>query len=50
MSAFAMVLPGGTSSISEAIVSGMMLLARPRFPVRAFRDVDPAAAWRTLRP
>jgi RNA polymerase sigma-70 factor, ECF subfamily len=45
MSAFGMVLLGGTSSISEPIISGMMLLARPRFPIRSFPDVASAASW-----
>jgi RNA polymerase sigma-70 factor, ECF subfamily len=45
MTAFAMVLLGGTSSISEPIVSGMMLLARPRFPIRSFLDIPSAADW-----
>jgi len=45
ISAFAVALLGGTSSISEPIVSGMMLLAGPRFPMRAFAGIEPAAAW-----
>ena len=45
MSAFGMVLLGGTSSISEPIVSGMMLLVRPRFPIRSFPDIGTAARW-----
>ena len=43
--AFALVLTGGVSSISEPILNGLMLLARPRFPMRCFDGVAPAAAW-----
>ena len=45
LKAFALVLTGGMSSISEPILSGLMLLARPRFPMRCFAGVAPAAAW-----
>jgi RNA polymerase sigma factor (sigma-70 family) len=43
--AFAIVLMGGLSSISEPILNGLMLLARPRFPMRCFDGIGPAAAW-----
>jgi RNA polymerase sigma-70 factor, ECF subfamily len=45
LGAFALVLLGGASAISEPIVSGMMLLARPRFPIRSFSGIDAAANW-----
>ena len=45
VSAFALAPLGGTESISQAIISGMMLLARPRFPMRSFDGIEPAANW-----
>jgi RNA polymerase sigma-70 factor (ECF subfamily) len=45
INAFATVLLGGTSAISEPILRGMMLLARPRFPIRFFTAMEPAAEW-----
>ena len=45
VSAFALAPLGEGASISQAIVSGMMLLARPRFPMRAFAGIEPAASW-----
>ena len=43
--AFALAPLGDGASISQAIVSGMMLLARPRFPMRSFDGIEPAANW-----
>ena len=43
--ALALVLLGGTAAISEPIISGLMLLARPRFPMRAFSGIESAATW-----
>jgi RNA polymerase sigma-70 factor, ECF subfamily len=45
LSAFALVLLGGMSSIGAQILNGLMLLARPRFPMRHFDAIEPAAAW-----
>ena len=45
VSAFALAPLGDGASISQAIVSGMMLLARPRFPLRSFPGIEPAASW-----
>ncbi len=45
VSAFALAPLGDGASISQAIVSGMMLLARPRFPMRSFTSIEPAANW-----
>jgi RNA polymerase sigma-70 factor, ECF subfamily len=45
ISAFATVSLGGRSAVAEPIISGMMLLARPRFPVRFFDGIEPAARW-----
>jgi len=45
VSAFALAPLGDGASISQAIVSGMMLLARPRFPMRSFTGIEAAASW-----
>jgi RNA polymerase sigma-70 factor, ECF subfamily len=45
VSAFALVSLGEAAAIGAPIVSGMMLLARPRFAFRAFSAIAPAAAW-----
>jgi RNA polymerase sigma-70 factor (ECF subfamily) len=45
ISAFALAPLGDTESISQAIISGMMLLARPRFPMRSFAGIETAASW-----
>jgi RNA polymerase sigma-70 factor (ECF subfamily) len=42
---YATALLGGMAWIAQPIMSGLMLLARPRFPMRFFKGVEPAAAW-----
>jgi RNA polymerase sigma-70 factor (ECF subfamily) len=42
---YSTVLLGGGSWIAQPIMSGLMVLARPRFPMRFFKSVDAAAAW-----
>jgi RNA polymerase sigma-70 factor, ECF subfamily len=42
---FAVVTLGTTSAIGAPILSSMMLLARPRFPIRSFTAIEPAADW-----
>src|SRR3954464_2777394 len=41
---YSTVLLGGGSWIAQPIMSGLMVLARPRFPMRFFKSVDAAAA------
>lgn len=42
---YSTVLLGGGSWIAQPIMSGLMVLARPRFPMRFFKTADSAAAW-----
>lgn len=42
---YATALLGGLAWIAQPIMSGLMLLARPRFPMRFFNGVTPAATW-----
>ncbi len=44
-SSFAVVLLGANARINRPILDGLMLLARPRFPMRFFFSVHAAAAW-----
>jgi RNA polymerase sigma-70 factor (ECF subfamily) len=42
---FAVVLLGENARINQPILEGLMLLARPRFPMRFFSSVRAAAEW-----
>ena len=42
---FAVVLVGMNARINQPILEGLMLLARPRFPLRFFSSVMAAAEW-----
>jgi RNA polymerase sigma factor (sigma-70 family) len=42
---FAVVLLGANARINQPILEGLMLLARPRFPLRFFSSVRGAAEW-----
>jgi RNA polymerase sigma factor (sigma-70 family) len=42
---YSTVLLGGGSWIAQPIMSGLVVLARPRFPMRFFTTVESAAAW-----
>ena len=42
---YATALLGGSAWIAQPIMSGLMVLARPRFPMRFFKSVDTAAEW-----
>ena len=42
---FAVVLLGANARINQPILEGLMLLARPRFPLRFFSSVKGAAEW-----
>jgi len=42
---FAVVLLGANARINQPIIEGLMLLARPRFPLRFFPSVGAAAGW-----
>jgi RNA polymerase sigma-70 factor (ECF subfamily) len=42
---YATALLGGGAWIAQPIMSGLMVLARPRFPMRFFKSVEAGAAW-----
>ena len=45
LNSFAVVLLGENARINQPILEGLMLLARPRFPMRFFSSVRAAAEW-----
>ncbi len=45
LSKYATVLFGGGAWIAQPIMSGLMVLARPRFPMRFFKTMDAASEW-----
>lgn len=42
---YSTVLLGGGAWVAQPIMSGLMVLARPRFPMRFFKAIDAAAVW-----
>jgi RNA polymerase sigma-70 factor (ECF subfamily) len=42
---YATALLGGMSWIAQPIMSGLVFLGRPRFPMSFFKGIEPAAAW-----